>query len=39
MCTFKELLFQFSLGDLNFYSLVNLLGVPTFVIRVVLNCC
>src|SRR2546423_14290969 len=35
--TFEELLLKFSLCDLNLDSLVNLLRVPAFVIRVVLN--
>lgn len=37
--TLEELLFQLSLCDLNLDSLVNLLLVPSAMVRVVLDCC
>ena len=37
MCTFEELLLQFSLCDLNFDGLVDLFSVSLFVVGVVLD--
>jgi len=37
--TLEKLLFQLSLGDLDLYSLIHLLGMSTLVIRVVLDSC
>jgi hypothetical protein len=36
-CTLEELLFQLSLGDFNLDSLVNLLGMASLVVRVILD--
>ena len=39
MYTFEELLFQFSLGDLNLYGFVNLFRMTALVIGVILDGC